>query len=163
MARPVQWRASATIHASREEVWDAVENLARIPDFHPDGARVELLSGNEHRTAGVEYRCVVSEGPRTGSCVERVLETVPYQKTTTLAVQDTWGLDRLLREFVTETVLSSQDGQTTTVTMLGYYRPAGIKAWILNLLFIRRLMAKRGRDVLSGIKTMVESLRSSPR
>ena len=89
MGRPVQWRAPATVHACTEEAWDAAENPARIPDFHPDVARVELLSRNEHRDAGVEYRCVVREGPRTGSCVERVLETVPYQKTTAVAVQDT--------------------------------------------------------------------------
>ena len=50
-----------------------------------------------------------------------------------------------------------------TVTMLGYHRPAGIKAWIFNLMFIRRMMAKRGCDVLSGIHTMVEGTRSSPR
>lgn len=152
----LQWRASVTVNASRERVWDVAEDISLIPTYHPDVGRVELLSANNRRDPGVEYQCFVTEGPRKGHCIERVTETIPYQKTVTLSVADTWGLSKLLQDFVTETSLSSEDNLTTTVTMLGYYEPVDFKASIMNLLFIRRMMTKRGLDVLSGIKNAVE-------
>ena len=137
MKRRVQWRAAVTINAPKEKVWDATEDISLIPSYHPDVGRVELLSANSRRVPGVEYQCFVTEGPRKGNCVERVTESIPYQKTVTLSVSDTWGLTKLVRDFVTETILSSTGNQTTTVTMLGYYEPADFKARVMNLLFIR--------------------------
>ena len=156
MKRRVQWRAQVTINAPRQRVWAVGEDIALIPSYHPDVGRVELMSATNRRAPGVEYRCFVTDGPRKGSCVERVTEQIPYEKTVTLSVEDTWGLSALLRDFVTETLLSSQDDRTTTVTMLGYYEPVDLKARIMNLLVLRRMMTRRGRNVLAGIKDAVE-------
>jgi len=150
------------IRAPREKVWEATEDLSLIAKYHPDVGRVELLSGDARRAPGVEYQCFVTEGPRQGNCIERVIENIPYEMTSTLSVDDTWGLCKLLRDFVTDTSLSSADGQTTIVTMLGYYEPTGFMARIMNLLVIRRTMKKRGLDVLTGIKKMVEGDSSTP-
>jgi hypothetical protein len=39
---------------------------------------------------------------------------------------------------------------------VGYYEPIGLKVRIMNTLFLKRVMKKRGREVLMGVKDLVE-------
>ena len=157
MKKDLQWEVKVSINAPVEKVWDATQDISLIPTYHPEVEKVELLSGNVERAPGVEYKCIIPEGrPRSGSCVEKVIENVKYEKTTILAVEDTWGLSEMLKEYITEVTLEKKDENTTILHLVGYYEPIGLKVRIMNTLFLWRVMKKRGREVLMGVKDLIE-------
>ena len=128
-----------------------------ISAYHPEVKKVELLSGDAKRAPGVDYKCIIPEGkPRSGSCVERVIENVKYENTTILSVEYTWGLSEMLKNYITEVTFEKKDENTTILHFLGYYEPIGLKVRIMNTLFLKRIMKKRGKEVLMGVKDLVE-------
>ena len=157
MKKNLQWEVKVSINAPVEKVWDATQDISLISTYHPEVEKVELLSGNAKRAPGVDYKCIIPDGrPRSGSCVERVIENVKYEKTTTLAVEDTWGLSEMLKEYITEVTFEKKDNNNTILHMSGYYETIGLKTRIMNVLFLRRVMKKRGRTVLMGLKDLIE-------
>ncbi len=78
-------------------------DLTRIPAFHPRVVKVELLSGKARREPGVSYRCHLSGGKHT--CVEKDIEIVPMQKIVTILPEDTFGISKILPDYVVETTL----------------------------------------------------------
>ena len=80
-----QWRTSVLVRAPRERVWAIVDDIALIPEYHPDVRQVDLLNGQRTRALGVRYRCTVPEG-RAGSCVEEVVESVDLSLNSELSV-----------------------------------------------------------------------------
>ena len=65
----LQWTVEVRVHAPVEKVWEAVEDLTLIPQYHPEVRSVECLSGQTRRAPGVTNKCVIPEG-RKGWCVE---------------------------------------------------------------------------------------------
>lgn len=158
MDKKFQWKVQITINAPVEKVWDATEDISSIPEIHPDVKSVKFISDQARRAPGVEYMCVVPDGPRKGSCVEKVVEHIKYKKTSTESVQDSWGLSDMLIDFITDLNFESIDKNTTLVSMIGYYKTKGIKMKFINAFFIRRTMRKRGKAVLIGYKNLIEKV-----
>ncbi|MGA2676563.1 MAG: SRPBCC family protein [Methanobacterium sp.] len=157
MKQKIQWEVKVSINAPVEQVWDVTQDLSLIPVYHPEVEKIEFLSDQTNRAEGVEYKCIIPEGkPRSGSCVEKVVENDKYKKTTTLAVEDTWGLSEMLKNYTTDLIFEKIDDTTTTLHFQGYYEPIGFKNKILNILILRRVMKKRGKVVLIGIKDLIE-------
>ena len=150
-----QWKTSVTIHASRHHVWAIGNDISLIPQYHPEVSKVDLLSGQGFRTLGAKYRCIITEG-RKGSCVEEVVECVPGERITTAFPEDTWGLSKMFADFVVETVLLTHGEDETELVLKAFYEPIGWRARLLNHLFLRRLMARRARRTIEGIKEMAE-------
>ncbi len=157
MKQKLQWEVKVSINAPVEQVWNVTQDLSLIPVYHPEVEKIELLSNQTNRAAGVEYKCIIPEGkPRSGSCVEKVVENIKYKKTTTLAVEDTWGLSEMLKDYTTDLLFEKNDDKTTTLHFQGYYEPIGFKNQLMNLIILRRIMKKRGKVVLTGIKNLIE-------
>jgi Polyketide cyclase / dehydrase and lipid transport. len=156
MDKKFQWKVQIDINAPVEKVWSVVEDISSIPQIHPDVRSVQFVSGQTKRAPEVEYMCVVPDGPRKGSCVEKVVEHIEYQKTSTVSVQDSWGLGDIITDFITDVNFESINKNTTRLIMIGYYRTKGIKNTIINALFVRRTMRKRGKAVLMGYKNLIE-------
>ena len=157
MKQKLQWEVKVIINAPVEKVWDITQDISLIPVYHPEVEKVEFLSEQTNRAEGVEYKCIIPEGkPRSGSCVEKVVENDKYKKTTTLAVEDTWGLSEMLKNYTTDLIFEKIDDKTTTLHFQGYYEPNGFKNKLLNILILRRVMKKRGKVVLIGIKDLTE-------
>ncbi len=152
----LQWRTSATIRAPRERVWRIVDDVTRIPEYHPEVGRVELLSGRSTRALGVKYRCTILEG-RKGNCVEEVVDYVPGERFATAFPEDSWGISTMLRDFVVESRLVPRGDSETDVVIEATYEPNGWKMRLLNALFLRRLMARRARLTLLGVKRLAEA------
>ena len=74
-----QWKVEVHVTAPIAKVWEAIDDLSLIPQYHPDVRHVECLSGQTKRAPGVTYKCVVPEG-RKGWCVEQVVEHVPNRR-----------------------------------------------------------------------------------
>src|SRR5262249_9077045 len=94
-----QWRTSLRIRASRERLCAIVDDISLIPKYHAEVGKVDLLSGQSTRATGVKYRCTILEG-RKGSCVEEVVDYVPGGRFATAFSEDTWGISKMLRDFV---------------------------------------------------------------
>lgn len=151
-----QWRTSLRIRATRDRLWSIVDDLSLIPKYHAEVGKVDLLSGQSTRAMGVKYRCTVLEG-RKGSCVEEVIDYVPGERFTTAFPEDTWGISKMLRGFVVESILVPQGDFEMDAVLEAYYEPIGWKMRALNVLLLRRLMARRALRTLEGVKRLAEA------
>ena len=152
-----QWQVEDVIDAPLERTWAAFEDLSLIPRYHPVVRHVEFASGASRRAPGVKYKCIVPTGPRRGWCVEKVVEHVPLRSSTIAFTADSWGLGKLLDDFVTEIAVEPFEGTKTRVTLRGFYAPVGWRGWLFNALVIRRTMRKRARDTVRGLKRLLEA------
>ena len=151
-----QWRTSITVRASRERVWAIVDDLSLIPQYHPEVRKVDVLSGQGTRALGVKYECTIPQG-RRGSCVEEVVDYVPGERTATAFPEDTWGMSTMFAGFVVETILLPHGEGETVLLLEAYYEPIGWKTRLLNVLLLRRLMARRALRTIEGIKHLAEA------
>ena len=151
-----QWQVSVRIYASAAHVWDIADDISLIPQYHPEVGKVDLISGQQKRAVGVKYRCNILEG-RKGSCVEEVLEYIPYSKISTGMSEDTWGMDKMFSNFIVETTVIPQGDRSNMLQFEAYYDPIGFRNRVLNGLILRRIMRKRARLTMEGIKRLSEA------
>jgi hypothetical protein len=151
-----QWRTSVLVRAPQRHVWAIVNDISLIPEYHPEVRKVDLISGRRNRALGVRYRCTVTEG-RPGSCVEEVVDYVPGLMFATAFGEDTWGLSEMLDDFVVDTILEPRRDAKTVLRLEAYYDPVGWKARLMNFLFLRRVMARRAKRTLEGIRRLAEA------
>lgn len=161
LSRRLQWQADILVDAPLERTWAVIDDLSLIPQYHPVVRSVELSSGVRHRVPGVEYKCIVPAGSRRGWCVEKVIESIPQHSTTVAFTDDSWGLSKLIDNFVTEVSVQSSGVLKTQIVFQGFYNPKGWWGAILNALVLRRNMRKRATDTLRGLKRLLEN-KSSP-
>ena len=156
MSRHLQWRTSVRTRASRDRLWAIVDDISLIPRYHPEVSKVDLVSGQATRAIGVKYRCTITKG-RKGSCVEEVVDYVPGERFATAFPEDTWGISRMFRDFVVESILVPHGENETELVLEAYYEPIRWTTRLLNALFLRRLMARRALRTLEGVKRLVEA------
>lgn len=155
MSGRFQWMASVHIQSSAAHVWEIIDDISLIPQYHPEVSTVDLLTGHRRRAVGVKYRCNIHEG-RKGSCVEEVIQYLPNVKMSTGMSNDTWGMDKMFSNFIVETTVIPQPDRSTLLQFEAYYDPIGIRNRIVNALILRRVMRKRGLLTLHGIKRLSE-------
>lgn len=157
MARRLQWEVETRITAPVAKVWDAIEDLSLIPQYHPIVGSVEFVSVHTRRAPGVSYKCVVPRGRQKGWCVERVVDHIPREKTTVEFSEDSWGMGKMFGDFMAETAVEPQGKDVTVVRLRAYYVPRGFGMGIVHSLFVRRVMRKRARLTLEGLRRLVEA------
>jgi len=155
-----QWQAKVRINASANQVWEIIDDITLIPHYHPEVGKVDLLSGQKTRAAGVKYQCNILEG-RKGTCVEEVVEYIPNEKFSTAVPEDSWGLSKMLADFIVDTTVISQGENFTILQFDAYYNPVGLKNRLLNVLLLRLVMRKRALKTMAGIKHLAESAGSN--
>ena len=154
--RELQWVTDVQINAHTSAVWAVIDDLSLIPRYHPEVEKVECLSGATKRAAGVAYKCIISEGPRKGWCVEKVVEYDPNRKMTVSFPEDSWGMSEMLKNFSTELTIEPTVSGGTWVKLRAYYSPRDLKTRVANVLLIRHRMRKRAHRMLQGLKQIVE-------
>ena len=82
---------------------------------------------------------------------------MPFRSTTVGFTDDSWGLSKLVSDFVTEISVEPSGEAMTRVVLRGFYTPTGWWGAILNALVIRRNMRNRAADTLRGAKQLLES------
>lgn len=150
-----QWEVEMLVSAPLASVWNAVDDLSLIPDYHPEVRHVEFLSGQARRAPGVRYKCVVPEG-RRGWCIEKVVEHEPFERTTMVVPEDSWGMGRLLEGFLTEISVEPRGSGETLLRLKAWYRPRGWVMRAVNPLAMRRMMKNRAIRTLDGLRELVE-------
>jgi len=153
MNPPFRSKQEVVINAPLETVWEFGMDITRIPAFHPRVVKVELLSGKARREPGVSYRCHLAGGKHT--CVEKDIEIIPMQKIVTVLPEDTFGISKILPDYVVETTVHRIGQSSTKMEISHYYSTRTLKAKLLNLV-ARRKIAHDAQATLNGIKAATE-------
>ena len=154
MRPPFRSKQEVVINALLEEVWAFSMDLTKIPTFHPRVVKVDLLSGKAQREPGVAYRCHLAGGKHT--CIEKDIEIVPMEKIVTVLPEDTFGISKILFDYVVETTFHRLSDSSTRVEISHYYSTKTLKAKLLNLIAKRKL-ARETQDMLNAVKRVIES------
>jgi hypothetical protein len=154
MNPPFRSKQEVVINAPLETVWEFGMDITRISAFHPRVVKVELLSGKARREPGVSYRCLLAGGKHT--CVEKDIEIIPMQKIVTVLPEDTFGISKVLPDYVLETTVHRVGQSSTKIEISHYYSTPTLKAKLLNLV-ARRKIARETQDTLNGMKAAIES------
>jgi polyketide cyclase/dehydrase/lipid transport protein len=154
MRPPFRSKQEVIINAPLETVWEFNMDITKIPTFHPRVVKVELLSGKALREPGVSYQCHLSGGKHM--CVEKDIEIVPMQKLVTVLPEDTFGISKVLPDYVVETTVHRVGQSSAKIEISHYYSTPTLKAKLLNLV-ARRKIARETQDTLNGMKAAIES------
>lgn len=103
MRPPFRSRQEVIINAPLEAVWAFNMDLRRIPEFHPRVIKVDLISGKASREAGASYQCHLTGGKHT--CIEKDVEIIPMEKIVTLLPEDTFGISKILTDYMVEALI----------------------------------------------------------
>ena len=142
------------INAPLEAVWAFSMDIRKIPEFHPRVVKVDLLSGKAFREAGVSYQCHLSGGKHT--CVEKDIQVLPMRKIVTVLPEDTFGISKILPDYVVETTFQRVGQCSTKVEISHYYSTPTLKAKLLNLIAKRRI-ARDAQATLNASKAVIET------
>ena len=154
MMPPFRSQQRVDIAAPLDAVWSYNMDLSRIPEFHPRVSRVDLLGGTARREAGAAYRCHLSGGRHT--CVERDIEIIPHEKIVTALPEDTFGISKILTDYVVESTLTALSDSSTRITISHFYSTPTLKARLLDLI-VRRRISRDTRAMLKAMKAAIET------
>lgn len=142
------------IDAPLEEVWAFSMDLTKIPTFHPRVVKVDLLSGKGCREPGVAYQCHLRGGKHT--CIEMDVEIVPMRKIVTVLPEDSFGISKILSDYMVETTFHPISDSSTRVEISHYYSTRTFKAKVLNLI-ARWKIHRETQEMLNAVKRVIES------
>jgi hypothetical protein len=160
MRPPFRSAQAVIINAPLEAVWAFSMDITKIPEFHPRVVKVDLLAGKAFREAGVSYQCHLSGGKHR--CVEKDIEVLPMQKIVTVLPEDTFGISKILSDYVVETTFHRVGQSSTKIEISHYYSTPTLKAKLLNLVANRRI-ARDTQETLNGAKAAIESAQAELR
>jgi uncharacterized membrane protein len=160
MRPPFRSTQAVIINAPLEAVWAFSMDLTKIPEFHPRVVKVDLLSGKALREAGVSYRCYLSGGKHT--CIEKDIEIVPMERIVTVLPEDTFGISKILSDYVVETTFHRVGQSSTKVEISHYYSTPTLKAKLLNLVAKGRI-ARDTQATLNASKAAIETAQAERR
>lgn len=154
MKPPFRSKQEIVINAPLQDVWAFSMDLTKIPTFHPRVAKVDLLSGKAHREPGASYQCHLVGGKHR--CIEKDIEIVPMEKIVTVLPEDTFGVSKILSDYVVETTFQRMSDSSTRVEISHYYSTKTLKAKLLNLI-ARWKIDRETQDMLNAVKRVIES------
>lgn len=157
MKAPAQGHDEILVQAPVEGIWAVLEDSTRLPEW----TTVFRTTGGRE-TPGSIRECDVDFEGKTGSVVERCVESVPHKRIAWVMDADTFGFSRMLSDFGFSFTLTPRAGNETLVRNETYYRPETLVAKMLNP-FMRRKFRGARRRFLEGLKRVSESDREGNR
>lgn len=154
MKPPFRSKQEVIINAPLQDVWAFSMDLTKIPVFHPRVVKVDLLSGKAHREPGVAYQCHLVGGKHT--CIEKDIEVIPMEKIITVLAEDTFGISKILSDYVVETTFHPVSDSSTQVEISHYYSTRTFKAKLVNLI-ARWKITRETQAMLNAVKRVIES------
>jgi hypothetical protein len=148
-----QSKQEVLINAPVEKVWEYMQDLSKIVEFHPRVNKVDFVSGKQYREAGVAYQCHLIDGKNT--CLEKDLEIVPMEKIATVLPEDTMGLSKILTDYLVETIFTKVDEKTTKMEFYHFYSSSTLKVKLIKLFALKKI-ARESQDTLNAIKKAIE-------
>jgi hypothetical protein len=88
------------------------------------------------------------------------IEIVPLQKIVTFLLEDTFGISRILSDYIVETTFEKLGDASTKVEICHYYSTTNLKAKLVNLI-AKRKIARETQATLNAAKAAIEVVCSS--
>jgi hypothetical protein len=115
---------------------------------------VDLLSGKAFREAGASYQCHLSGGKHM--CIEKDIEIIPLEKIVTLLPEDTFGISKIISDYMVETNFHKIGDLSTKMEISHYYSTGSLKAKLFNLI-AKGKIARETQATLNAIKAAIEA------
>jgi len=132
------------VHASQDTVWQLIDDVTKVVDWHPMVASVDLLS-DAPTGLGAARRCNFHDGT---SVEEKVTERVEGQRIRVALSEFSMPMKR----FDAQISLTPASDQTTQVTFEMFYEVKfGVLGKAMNVLMVRGQMSKLLNTVLAGL------------
>ena len=155
LKEPPQWEVEAVVSAPLAAVWNIVEDLSLIPEYHPDVRQVQFLSGQARRARDVRYKCFMPE--KSGNWfVEEVVEHEPFEHTVLALVNDSRGGAGKLDHFLTQISVEPRGSGETLLRFRAWYRSKGWLGRMTGTVLSARGMRTRAAHAIQGLKRLSE-------
>lgn len=144
------------VDAPPERIWEILEDSERnLPHILPTVQTCELQSGGRERIGAVRT-CDVTFSGKTGTIVERCIESVAGQKLAHRIENDSFGFSRRLSDFWFAFNLEPASAGTTLVRVESHYVPRGVAGRLMSALIAKRQFAEVRRTALENLKRLAE-------
>jgi uncharacterized protein YndB with AHSA1/START domain len=151
-----QLEGATTIEAPVESVYQLFMDNQALPEWAPVVDAVLSEVGGDDSGVGCERTCAVTMDGRPGTMVERCIEAVPGSRASFVVVDDSFGFDKMLRDYSFTAHFTSRPDGTTLVRIETFYTPANPIAALLNRLVMRRKFRGVVDALLAGLRTSAE-------
>ena len=148
----LQARNEAVVQAPVAQVWAAITDISLLHKITPG----VIKAAGRMDKQGETRVCEIQNGRRQGTMTERLVELVPEKRTVWTIVEDTMGMNKMLKDSRFCFHLEKLDDQKTRVINETYYQPATALAKIMNSLMLKRMIGKTQAKILINIKSLLE-------
>jgi Polyketide cyclase / dehydrase and lipid transport len=151
-----QLERSAMVAAPVSLVYELFMDNAELANWAPVVDAVTAEEGGDASGIGCTRTCAVTMQGKSGVMVERCVEVVEGQRASFVVVHDSFGLNKMLRDYgFTAHFASSREGPTE-VTIETFYTPANPLAAVINALVLRRKLSTVVGELLAGLSTLAQ-------
>jgi uncharacterized membrane protein len=151
-----QIERTTSIDAPIEVVYELFMDNEALPDWAPVVDEVLAEDGGDPSGVGCTRTCAVTMDGRSGTMVERCVEAVADTRASFVVVDDSFGFDRMLRDYGFTVHFARRGRNRTSVRIETFYTPANPVAALLNRLILRRRFRVVVDTLLAGLRTTAE-------
>lgn len=156
-----QFERRALVDAPVSLVFALFMDNAELANWAPVVDAVTAEEGGDAAGVGRTRTCAVTMQGRSGVVAERCVEVVDGQRVSFVVVDDSFGFQKMLRDYgFTTSFVPSPDGRTE-VTIETFYTPASPLAAVMNALVLRRKFGTVVDGLLAGLSTVAEQRANS--
>ena len=146
------------IGAPLELVYELFMDNTQLSTWAPPVNKVVHEEIGEPSGVGTTRTCDVTMQGRNGTMVEQCVEAVTNQRASFLVVNDSFGFQRMFRDYGF-TVHFSALGGRTRVRMETFYSPAHLVSSLMNTVLMRRKFGAVVQGLLDGLQRVAEAQR----
>jgi uncharacterized protein YndB with AHSA1/START domain len=147
---------TTTIGAPADVVYRLFMDNRALPDWAPVVDAVLAETGGDESGVGGTRTCAVTMNGRSGTMVERCVEAVPNERATFAVIDDSFGFNRMLRDYSFTARFTRASDAETQVRIETFYTPANPIAALLNRMIVRRRFRTVVDSLLAGLAAAAE-------
>lgn len=149
----LQARDEMVINAPVEILWTLITDINYLPKINPGLISATGTMDTLHATR----QCVVMNRGKQGNITEKLIELVPRERTVWTIVSDDMGFGKMLKEIRFCIHLEKIGDRQTKVINETWYQPANFMARVMNVLMMKKMIAKAQAQILVNLKKLSEN------
>jgi uncharacterized membrane protein len=151
-----QFERATTVDAPVDGVYQLFMDNQALPEWAPVVDAVLTEVGGDESGLGCTRTCAVTLAGRSGTMVERCVEAVPGSRASFAVIDDSFGVNRMLRDYSFTAHFAGRPDGTTRVRIETFYTPASLIAALLNRVIMRRRFRSVVDALLAGLRASAE-------
>jgi hypothetical protein len=151
-----QLERATTVDAPVDGVYRLFMDNTSLPEWAPVVDAVLSEVGGDESGVGCTRTCAVTLAGRSGTMVERCVDAAPGSRASFAVIDDSFGLNRMLRDYSFTAHFTGDPDGTTLVRIETFYTPANRIAALLNHVIMRRRFRAVVDALLAGLRASAE-------